>query len=217
MALTEASKTKVTEMSGNVGYIVALDYEHHIFMSEWAKQYPSAKLIGPEGLPEKRAKQNDPKIGKEDFAVVFTKDKKRETKISDEFDADFDYEYVDSHVNKELVFNYRPEKTLIEADLMFNLPANEQYSKASEAEKAPGGFLARMFEGAQTTQGDAKWIKRFNWYMAAKDKTRFNESINAINKWDFNTIIPCHGDVIEGNGKSVFEKVFAWHLSGKKA
>jgi hypothetical protein len=28
--------------------------------------------------------------------------------------------------------------------------------------------------------------------------------------------VPCHGDVIEGNGKSVWEKVFGWHLDAAK-
>jgi hypothetical protein len=38
-----------------------------------------------------------------------------------------------------------------------------------------------------------------------------------INKWGFNRIIPCHGDVMEGDGKGIFEKVMKWHLEGKKS
>jgi hypothetical protein len=29
-------------------------------------------------------------------------------------------------------------------------------------------------------------------------------------------MIPCHGDVLEGDGKEVFMKVFDWHLQGHK-
>ena len=216
VALTDETKAKVTELGGNVGYIIALDYEHHIFISEWAKEYPNAKIIGPEGLPEKRAKQqNDPKINNDEFAVVFKKEGKHEIKISEEFDADFDYEYVDGHANKELVFNYRPDKVLIEADLMFNLPATEQYSKVPESQR-PGGFADKLFQGAQSTAGEATWMKRFNWYLAAKSRNSVNESLKAINQWDFNILIPCHGDVIEKDAKEVFRKVFQWHLIGKK-
>lgn len=213
VALTDATKAKVTEMGGQVRYLIALDYEHHIFLSEWAKQYPEALLIGPEGLQEKRAKQDDERIGKENFAVVFTKSKKHDTKVSEEFDADFDYEYVDGHANKELVFNYKPDKVLIQADLMFNLPAIEQYSKVPELEKQKNnGFTNKLFNGIQNVEGDAKWIKRFNWYLLAKDRPSFNKSINIIKSWDFDTMIPCHGDVIEGDGKATFLKVFDWHL-----
>jgi len=216
VALTEEAKAKVAELGGNVAYIVALDFEHHIFLSEWLKAFPTAKLVGPEGLPEKRAKQNDPKIGSEPFATVFTKDKKSTTRIGDDFDRDFDYEYVDGHANKEIVVNFRPDRTLIEADLFFNLPATEQYSRVPEEQKQAGGFLARHFEGLQDPQGgNNKWMKRFNWFVLAKDRASFNESIRAIAKWDFVNLIPCHGDVLEGNAKEVFQKTFEWHIEGK--
>lgn len=201
-------------MGGRVSYIVALDFEHHIFITEWARAYPGAKIIGVEGLPEKRAKAtDDDKIGDEKFDVVFTKENKRSTRISDEFDADFDYEYVDGHANLELVFLYKPEKVLIEADLLFNLPAQEQYSKVPEAEKPSNeGFIGRLFGCIQSTEGEAKWLKRFNWYALGKNRESFNESMKVIEKWDFVTMIPCHGDVMEGNGKEMFRKVFEWHL-----
>ncbi|CAG9947899.1 unnamed protein product [Clonostachys rosea f. rosea IK726] len=190
---------------GNLAYIIALDYEHHIFISEWATQYPGVKIIGPEGLPEKRAGQHDPKIGKEEFAVVFKKENKHDIKVDNEFDADFDYEYVDGHANKEIVFLYKPEKVLIEADLLFNMPAP---SKAERKE----GFLGKLFEGLQNPHGDNKWMKRFNWHVAAKDRASFNESVKAIGKWDFVKLIPCHGDVVEENAKEMFSQVFEWHL-----
>ncbi|CAM1502258.1 Fc.00g042420.m01.CDS01 [Cosmosporella sp. VM-42] len=216
VALTDAVRAKVDEMGGSVSYIVALDFEHHIFISEWARAYPGAKIVGVEGLPEKRAKQSheDEKIGDEKFDVVFTKANKKTTHISEEFDADFQYEYVDGHANLELVFLYKPEKVVIEADLLFNLPATEQYSKVPEAERPSGGFVGKIFEGVQNIEGEAKWLKRFNWY-TAKDRTSFNESMKVINEWDFVTMIPCHGDVMEGDGKEKFLKVFEWHLKGK--
>lgn len=203
-------------MGGNLKYIVALDYEHHIFISEWAKAYPDAKLIGPEGLPEKRYKMKDDKIGSEKWAVIFKKDGKRDIKIDPEFDADFEYEYVDGHANLEIVFFYKPDRVLIQADLMFNLPAKEQYSRVQTEEAAPG-LMARIFEGAQTPEGaNPRWMKRFNWYLATKDRDSMTESLRIIDGWDWDMMIMCHGDVLETGGKDVFRKVFAWHLQGKK-
>lgn len=37
-------------------------------------------------------------------------------KVDTEFDSEFDYEYVGSHANKELVMCHRPDRTLIEAE-----------------------------------------------------------------------------------------------------
>ncbi|KAF4412810.1 hypothetical protein CGGC5_v011151 [Colletotrichum fructicola Nara gc5] len=221
VALTDAVKAKIAEKGGNLAYIIAPDMEHHIFLSEYKREYPAAKIIGPDGLPQKRAKQTgDPKVNPADEFFVTFKDGpgKRETAITPEFDADFAYEYVDAHANKELVFFFRPERILIQADLMFNLPPREQYSKAPEGERdTSAGVPNKLFGGLQTTEGDVKWVKRFQWYvMSGRDRPSFNESIQTIDKWDFDTIIPCHGDTIQGDGKERFRKVFEWHLAGQK-
>ncbi|TLS23470.1 uncharacterized protein PpBr36_05648 [Pyricularia pennisetigena] len=208
VALTPDVKTKVAEMGGKLQYIVATDIEHHIFVSDWKKEYPDAHILGPEGLPEKRAKvHNDERIGKEAFHTVFTKAEKGKQTVTPEFDADFTYEFVDAHPNKELVFLYRPDRVLIQADMLFNLPAIEQYSRVPEAAKPKNGLLNRFFTSVNTTAGDAMGIKRFLWYaISSKDREGFNKSVQRINEWDFVTIVPCHGETIEGNGKEVFEK-----------
>ncbi|KAI0837965.1 hypothetical protein F5Y06DRAFT_269481 [Hypoxylon sp. FL0890] len=220
VALTPETQAKVAKLGGNVGYLIAGDIEHHIFLSEWARAYPNAKIVGPKGLQEKRAKvQNDEKIGHEPFAFVWDASNKRSNAVSDEFAADFEVEFVDAHPNKEVVLFYKPDKVLIEADLLFNLPAIEQYSKVPESEKNSHGFLNRMFESINSTSGEAKGLKRFLWYAISNangDRAGFNESIRRIDTWDFETIIPCHGETIVGNGKEFFRKVFEWHLQGHK-
>jgi len=149
---------------------------------------------------------------------VFKKEGKENIRVSEEFDEEFEYEYVDAHPNKELVFFHKPSKTLIEADLLFNLPATEQYSKTpGGAADATSGLVTKLFAGLQNTKGDAKWQKRMLWYaFSSSDRTGFNKSIQRIGGWGFENLVPCHGDTLIGNGKSVFENVFAWHLQGKK-
>ncbi|KAI1123609.1 hypothetical protein F5Y10DRAFT_47571 [Nemania abortiva] len=219
VALTPAVKEKVAELGGQVGYLIAGDLEHHIFLTQWKTEYPDAKLVGPKGLPERRKAMNDPMIGKEDFDFLYDETNAHSAAISDEFAADFEVEMVDAHPNKEIVLFYKPEKVLIEADLMFNLPPTEQYSKVPEAEKKGGGLLKKIFYALNTTVGPAKGHKRLQWYAvsnANKNRAGFNESIKRINGWDFTTLIPCHGDAIEGTGKEIFAKIFDWHINGKK-
>ncbi|KAK1977854.1 hypothetical protein LZ30DRAFT_600413 [Colletotrichum cereale] len=221
VALTDDVRAKIAEKGGDLAYIVAPDIEHHIFLSEYKAAFPAAKLVGPDGLPQKRAKQtSDPKVNPaDDFAVVFPAgDDKRATAVGQDFDADFEYEFVDAHPNKEIAFFYKPDRLLIQADLLFNLPPTEQYSRAPEGERdTQSGLANRLFGGMQTTQGDLKWVRRFQWYvMSSKDRPSFNESIRRIDAWDFDTIVPCHGDVIQGDGKERFRNVFEWHLAGQK-
>ncbi|RYP22653.1 hypothetical protein DL765_001503 [Monosporascus sp. GIB2] len=220
VALTPDVKAKVAEMGGKVGYLIAPDIEHHIFISEWAKEYPDAKLIGPEGLPEKRAGQKDERIRNDDhFAFVFSPKNKDPQGISEEFAADFEAEYVGAHANREIVLFYKPDKMLIEADLLFNMPPTEQYSRASEEERNSHGLINRLWNALFKTSGEAKAHKRVQWYLfsnANKDRSGYNSSVQKIESWDFKTIIPCHGDVIEGNAKEVFRKIFEWHLQSHK-
>ena len=246
-------------MGNKVAYIAALDYEHHIFITEWAKAFPSAKLLGVEGLAEKREK-NQVTAGSK-FQYVWTQKNKASMRVDSDFDQEFDYEYVGSHANKELVLLYKRDRTLIEAEyvssqsmcpllnqiwslatcleriifriflpnsksshkigrliarfdfsMMFNLPANEQFSRTGK--DPTSGILTKIFIGFQNTAGPATWQKRFLWHVAsAGDRQDFNQSAKKIASWDFDRIIPCHGDVIESGGKDIFKKVFEWHLN----
>lgn len=196
---------------GPVKYIAATDNEHHIFMDDWHAAFPDAKIIGPEPLLEKRQQQGKPLP----WTHLFKADDTHSLKVDADFDAEFDAEYVHAHANKELVFNHRPSRTLIEADLLFNLPATEQMSKTGES--ATTGWLTRLFGAINSTAGDAIWQKRFIWYaISSGDRTSYNKSIAKINAWEFDRIVPCHGDVIETGGKGVFQKVMQWHIEAAK-
>lgn len=211
VALTQEAKSRVSEL-GEVSYISCLDYEHHLFIGEWSKAFPKATTIGVEGLQEKRAKQKNEDVV---FDKVFTKENKDTLKIDDEFDSEFDYEYVPGHGNKELVFNFRKDRTLIQGDLLFNLPATEQYSRSDESPTQ--GLLTRFFNAVNSTSGDALWQRRFIWYaISAGDRPSYNNSVSKIDKWAFDRIIPCHGDVVETGGKGLFQKVMQWHLEAAK-
>lgn len=211
VALTPAVKEKVQSL-GQIKYIVAPDIEHHIFLSTWVKEFPNAEVIGMEGLPEKR--EGDPATKGTKFHHVFSESNKLDLKVSPEFDAEFSYEYFHSHPNKELVFLHKPSRTLIEADLLFNLPATEQFSKTGV--DPTSGLLNKLFGGIMNTRGAMTWQKRALWYgVGGKGRQSFTASVNRIKAWDYDRIIPCHGDVIESGGKATMEKATAWFTGGK--
>jgi hypothetical protein len=113
--------------------------QHHIFLGPWHQAYPNAKVLGPEGLPEKRQSSDTEHVP---FAYLFSKDKPL-TSIDADFDAEFDYEFVHAHQNKEIVFHHKPTKTLIQADLLFNYPPREQFSKTGV--DPTSGVLTKLF------------------------------------------------------------------------
>ncbi|EPS34841.1 hypothetical protein PDE_09805 [Penicillium oxalicum 114-2] len=209
--LTPEVRSKIDSLGGNVKYIAAPDLEHHLHVGSWKEAFPQASILAPEGLYEKRqsSKYNDPP-----FEHVFRKDKPQS--ISEEFDAEFECEYVHGHGSRELVFFHRPTRTVIEADLLFNLPAKEQYSRTPEGSSM--NFWTKLASSVMNTEGSAMGQRRFAWYLlSAKDRPAFTESMKRINTWDFDRLIPCHGDVIETGGKGVFQNVMAWFLQdGKK-
>ena len=120
IALTPEVRSTVESMGNQVAYIAALDYEHHIFVTEWAKAFPSAKLLGVEGLPEKREK--DQATAGTNFHFVWTQRNRGNMTVDPDFDKEFDYEYVGSHANKELVLVHKSDRTLIEAEYVFCRP-----------------------------------------------------------------------------------------------
>ena len=212
---------------GKLKYIAALDVEHHLFVGPWHKEYPEATVIAPEGLKEKREAM--PEMEKVRWDVIFKAkgcserlegDKVVEKDgfaVDEEFDREFDRTYIPSHTNKEIVFNFRHEKTLIQADLMFNLPAIEQYSKSGEDPHT--GWPTKLFTKLNGTGGgQINWQRRFIWHISSSgDRPGFGRSVRDIQEWDFNRIIPCHGDIIETGGKEVFRDLFSWYKKEKGA
>ncbi|OAX83485.1 hypothetical protein ACJ72_02155 [Emergomyces africanus] len=213
VALTPDARDAVNSLGGNVKYIVAPDMEHHIFLTSWKEAYPNAQIIAPEGLKEKREK--NPETRGISFDYIFTAANRRTLKISDEFHADFDVEYFHSHPSREIVLLHKPSKSLIEADLLFNLPATEQFSRSGES--ATEGIISKLFSTFQSTKPPALGQKRFIWYvLSAKDRKGFAQSAATIVGWNFDRIIPCHGDVIESGGKEIFRNLFDWNLEVAK-
>ncbi|CAG8138782.1 unnamed protein product [Penicillium nalgiovense] len=212
VGLTPEVRETVESLGGNVKYIAAPDLEHHLNITPWKNAYPQADILAPEGLYEKR--QSNPEYQDTPFKHVFKKEDQLPRSISKEFDAEFESEYVYGHGSRELVFLHKPTRTVIEADLLFNLPAKEQYSKSPEVSGT--NFLTKLLMPLMSTKPPATWQRRFAWYiLSAQDRTAFNESMRRIDQWGFDRLIPCHGDTIETGSKGIFRDVMAWHLDRK--
>ncbi|KAI9720532.1 MAG: hypothetical protein M1828_005616 [Chrysothrix sp. TS-e1954] len=204
---------RVVANHGPLRYIVAINMEHYLFAKEWRTAYPDALVIAPEGLREKRFAPKKTKCPGEDdgslhFDVIMRSCGRHS--VDPAFDADFDIQFVSSHFNKELVFNFRPTRTLIEGDLWFNLPCVEQYSKSDE--DPTSGVPTKLMIKAHSARGDSA-IRKTMLYGFCKGNTKdFGEQLKLINTWDFDSIIPCHGTTVETGGKAIFGEAFQTYL-----
>ncbi|KAK2875182.1 hypothetical protein FQN49_001699 [Arthroderma sp. PD_2] len=209
VALTPSVREAVNSLNGTVKYLIAPDMEHHLFLNDWIKAYPDADIIAPEGLWEKR--QGNPDTTGPRFKYIFTAENKHTLHISDEFAADLDVEYVHAHANRDIVILHKPSSTLIQADMFFNPPANEQYQKSEEGPR--DGLANKAYISCMSTEGSAIGQQRFIWYVLSKpDREAFKESVQRIDGWEFDRAIPCHGDTVDQGAKRMFRTLFQWFL-----
>lgn len=92
---------------------------------------------------------------------------------------------------------------MIQADLLLNLPGTEQYSKSDTSGKVP--IIGSL--------GPQSWLHpRFTWSMGT-DKEAMKKAANTVDGWDFQRIIPCHGDVIEKDAKQAWKDAYKFFLN----
>ncbi|KAH8811339.1 hypothetical protein F5884DRAFT_876558 [Xylogone sp. PMI_703] len=208
--LTDSVRAAIATTEGHVRYIVAPNLEHYLHIASWKAAYPEAKLVAPGLLREKCGK--NPALQEVQFDILFTSSDKH-PHISDEFDNEISIEFIASMASQEIILFHKPSSTLIEADLLFNLPAIEQFSRSGTSPTS--GVLSKLVAPLFSAKASATWQKRLGWYvLSSKDRNGFGKSLERINSWEFDRIIPCHGDVVENGAKQTFQLVFEWFLEG---
>ncbi|KAK0232161.1 hypothetical protein EDD85DRAFT_102099 [Armillaria nabsnona] len=191
--LDDETRTKLNEL-GPVQYIIGADAVHHLFLTEFKTAYPHAKLIAPEDA----IKKYDDKDLKFDGAWGLDAP---DTKYG--FEDEIKHCYFSGFINKDVAFLHEPSKSMIQADLLLNLPGTEQYSKSDTSGKVP--IIGSL--------GPQSWLHpRFIWSMGM-DKEAMKKAANTVNGWDFHRIIPCHGDVIEKDAKQAWKDAYKFFLN----
>ncbi|KAI0634788.1 hypothetical protein C8Q77DRAFT_1253637 [Trametes polyzona] len=193
--LDEATKVKLGELGPvrfHIAGIIGADAVHHLFLGEYKKQYPDAKVIAVEEAAQKKAKEGLKCDGAWGADPPGTK-----------YGFEQDYSYFSGFKNKDVAFFHPASKSLIEADLLFNLPAREQYSMTGSSGKFP------IFG----TLNPYMWLhKKFAWTLGV-DKDAMKRDVKTVAGWEFERIIPCHGDVIEKDGKAAWKSAYEWYLN----
>jgi hypothetical protein len=94
----------------------------------------------------------------------------------------------------EVVFLHAPSRTLIVADLMFNLD--------------PPDFRSRLLLRLNGALGRPTPSRMFR--MAIRERAAFRESLDEVLLWDFERVIVGHGENIAFGGRSVLREAFSF-------
>jgi hypothetical protein len=176
---------------GEVRYVVAPSRAHHLFVGDYIKEWPGAKLYGPPGLvgdiPDFRAR------------IGARRDLKLDAVLGDESPAEWAGE-IDQHLFKgasglnEVVFFHRATRSAIFTDLVFNVPADFQDAR-----------IFYTLVGGRGQFGPHRLIR-----LSIRDRKAARESVAKILEWDFDRVIVTHGDVLESGGRAKFAKAFSY-------
>ena len=176
---------------GEVRAVVAPSRAHHLFVGDYIKTWPGAKLYGPPGL-----------VGDiRDFKARFgaRRDLKLDAVLGDEPQQEWAGE-IDQHLFKgavglnEVVFFHRSSRSAIFTDLVFNVPADFKDAR-----------IFYTLVGGRGQFGPHRLVR-----MIIRDRKAARESVAKILEWDFDRVIVTHGDVLESGGKAKFAAAFSY-------
>ncbi|QRN98647.1 DUF4336 domain-containing protein [Archangium violaceum] len=178
----DAAVRQAVDAVGPVRFLVAPNIMHHLSLGDWAAAYPSARVLAPAGL---RAKRKDLRI---------------DVELSDVMDVGQSptLELLLAHgVPKleEFAFLHRPSRTLLLTDLAFNIHDSSSWLTRNYLKLC--GAYGRL---APT------WLLK----TMVKDKAALRAWRDRVLSWDFDRVVPCHGQVLERGGKEAMRDAFAW-------
>jgi hypothetical protein len=183
--LTEALRSDLLEL-GEVGFVVPASSLHgHLYMEQYRDAYPGAKLFAAPGLQRKRT----------DLSF----DGELSSTPEPGWSQDLDQAVFSGHSRlTEIEFFHAKTRTLITGDLCFNIGADWP---SSTRLLAWGPSMKRRL-GPTTA-----------FRQGIGDHEAARRSLHRILDWDFDRIVPGHGEIVDTNGKSAFTDGFAWLLA----
>lgn len=216
---TEVKKTLElltgSDAKPNITHLIIPDREHTIAAKSFKEEYPELKIIAMDTVSIPGVEIDYKFSAKEGNKLIDRKVLEEEIGIKESVILDnFEFVYLPLHANQELVTFDKKAKVVYEADLLFNLgvPGTtsgkvtlEQYSPETGYKQgfnphSGWSFLTRYMQ-PHSKVGTFLFNKLVQ---TAKSK----DGLKAIYNWDFDTIVPCHGNLIEKDAKASFKSAF---------
>ncbi|EDK41024.2 hypothetical protein PGUG_05122 [Meyerozyma guilliermondii ATCC 6260] len=197
--------------SFNVTHLIVPDAEHTMAAKSFKEKFPEIKILAMENVNIGDGIKPDYVVTEKSGNKVLDKSLlSSELGLTDPPLVDnFEFVYLPTHVNRELVAYEKNSKILFEADLLFNLqPKNlEQFSTATgySSNFNPHSGLSFLTRYLRPESSVGRYM--FNKIVKSSDP-QAKKGLQAIHSWNFDQIVMCHGNVIEHGAKAQFERVF---------
>ncbi len=163
---------------GRPAYLVEAYAQHDTFAKEGQAAFPDIPYLAPEGFAEAAGVQAE--------TLHSTPEAWGDELLS--------LELAGKSSGKEYVFFHRPSRTLIVADLVFNV----------EDDAPLGAKMASILTvGLHHSPGVPRPEK-----LNVEDEDAFSGSLDTMMSWDFDRVITGHGELIETGGKARLQEAF---------
>jgi hypothetical protein len=167
---------------GSVQALVAPNAMHHLYLGENIRAFPQAIACVSPALPAKFKEPLTYELLSDEPPVLWR--------------DDFTQHLVGGMPKlQEVVFLHRASRTLILADLAFNIRQSDSW-------------FTRLFMRVNSAYGHFGPSRILRTLV--KDRGALRSSLNRMHEWDFDRIIVTHGEVLETGGKSLMRTQYAW-------
>ena len=186
VSLTDSLRVEI-EALGEVRHLVAPNSLHHLFIADWKRAYPDARVYAAPGLREKRKD------------IAFDND------LSDapvkEWCGEIEQVVVEGNtITSEVVFFHRKSGTVIFTDLLQQLPAG-WFS----------GWRALVAKLDLMVGPEPSVPRKFR--MAFTNRRAARASLERILAWPAEKVLMAHGMPIIKNGQAFLRRAFRWLIA----
>lgn len=166
---------------GPVRHLVAPNRLHHLFIGAWRERFPEARMHGAPGLAKKRKDLS--------FDAILGE-------ATPPWHEDIDQVLIEGAPRLgETVFLHRASRTLLVSDLVFNLVN-------------PGGWRSRLVFKLTGVCGHLAQSRE--WRLVTRDRPAAARSVERMLAWDFDRLVPAHGDIIPSGARPMVAQASAW-------
>lgn len=181
--LTDRLKTAIDTI-GEVRHIIAPNSLHHLFLPEWKRAYPAAKLYAPPGLSQKRAD------------IAFDGDL-QDAPASD-WAGEIDQVLMRGNlITTEAVFFHTHSGTVLFTDLLQQLPP-----------KLFSGWRAIVAKLDLMTGPEPSVPRKFR--VAFTNRRAARKALGRILAWPAEKVLMAHGTPVEKDAPAFLRRAFSW-------
>lgn len=168
---------------GPVRHLIAPSCYHDLYWPAWLTRYPEASFYCPPGFPEAHRECQ--------YGFVLTPDSR------EDWEEELPKTFIAGMPKlNEYVFLHRASRTLIVADLVFNIEAEQQ------------NWLGKLLLKLNGIYGHAGCSRIFKSFI--KDRSAFRASLDQVLKLDFDRLVIGHGADIPNDAKVVLREAMKW-------